>query len=159
MEKDSTSYNPYLNLGNAYLEKKAFKDAVINYNMASSLDPNQTDIYYNRGLALLGMEAYEDAILDFDNALQVDPNQALVHFNRAKALIGNNNPLEAISALKRSVAIDNTNGAAFYLLGVTEMSALSEKEEGCMHLKTALGLGYADAKEWIDEFCDTESES
>ncbi len=157
MEIDSTSYKPYLNLGNAFLEKKEFKNAVKNYNMASSLDPNQTDIYYNRGLALLGMEQYEDAILDFDMALQVDPNQVLVHFNRAKALLGNNNPLEAINALEKAVALDDQNGPAFYLLGVTQMSALGKKEEGCMHLKRALSLGYTDAKEWIDEFCDTDS--
>lgn len=34
------------------------------------------------------------------------------------------------------------------------MSALGEKEEGCAQLKKALSLGYTQAKEWIDEFCE-----
>ena len=124
--------------------------------MANGLDPSQTDIYYNRGLALLGMEAYEDAILDFDAALQVNPNQALVYFNRGKAQIGNNDPIGAMESLTNAVNLDGRNGAAYYLLGVTRMSALgeSEKEEGCADLKMALSLGYTDAKSWIDDFCN-----
>ena len=150
---DSLSYKPYFNRGNANLEKQAFKEAVIDYNYANGLDPNQLDIYYNRGLALLGMEAYEDAIMDFDNALQGNPNQPLVHFNKAKAQLGNNDPMGAMQSLDVTIGLDNRNGAAFYLLGITQMSAMGLKEEGCANLKMALGLGYVDAKTWIDDFC------
>ena len=74
-------------------------------------------------------------------------------FNKAKALLGNNDPLNAIATLEELTKIDTRNGAAFYLLGVTEMSALGKKEEGCEHLQTALTLGYTQAKDWLDEFC------
>ena len=135
------------------MEKKAFKEAVRDYNYANGLDPQQTDIYYNRGLALLATEDYEDAIMDFDQALQVNPNQGLVHFNKAKAQLGNNDPLGGIQSLINTVNLDADNAAAYYLLGVTQMSALSQKEEGCANLKMALSLGYADAQTWIDDFC------
>ena len=151
---DSTSYKPFFNRGNAYLEKKEFKNAIVDYNFASGLDPSQTDIYYNRGLALLGMEAYEDALFDFELALQSNPNQAQTHFNKAKALLGNNDPMGAISSLTDVINLDKRNEAAYYLLGVTQMSALGNTEEGCSHLKMALSLGYTAAKEWVDEFCD-----
>ncbi len=151
---DSTSYKPFFNRGNAFLEKKEFKGAIVDYNFANGLDPSQTDIYYNRGLALLGMEAYEDALFDFELALQSNPNQAQTHFNKAKALLGNNDPMGAISSLTDVINLDKRNGAAYYLLGVTQMSALGNKEEGCGHLKMALSLGYTEAKEWIDEFCE-----
>ena len=150
---DSTSYKPFFNRGNAYLEKKAFKEAVRDYNFANGLDPEQTDIYYNRGLALLALEEYEDAIMDFDMALQVNPNQALVHFNKAKAQLGNSDPLGGMESLVYSINLDGENGAAYYLLGVTQLSALSQKEDGCANLKMALSLGYGDAKTWVDDFC------
>ena len=150
---DSTGYKPFFNRGNAFLEKKEFKNAIVDYNFAGGLDPNQSDIYYNRGLALLGLEAYEDALFDFAIALQSNPNQPQVHFNKAKALIGNNDPMGAISSLTDVINLDKRNGAAYYLLGVTQMSALGNKEEGCAHLKMALSLGYTEAKEWTDEFC------
>ncbi|MCC5939073.1 MAG: tetratricopeptide repeat protein [Lunatimonas sp.] len=150
---DSTSYKPFFNRGNAQLEKKDFRNAVVDYNTASALDPNQTDIYYNRGLALLGMEAYEDALFEFDMALQVNPNQAIVHFNKAKAQLGNNDPLGAMSSLTEVINLDKRNAAAFYLKGVTEMSAIGDRDGGCANLKMALSLGYTAAKEWIDEFC------
>jgi tetratricopeptide (TPR) repeat protein len=153
IETDSSSYKPWFNRANANLELGNFKESVGDYNMASGLDPAQTDIYYNRGLALLGMEAYEDALLDFDAALQVNPNQALVHFNKGKAQIGFNDPAGALQSLTNAVNLDGKNGAAYYLLGVTRMSALGEKEEGCVDLKMALSLGYTEAKSWLDEFC------
>lgn len=150
---DSTSYKPFFNRGNAFLEKKAFKEAIMDYNFANGLDPSQSDIHYNRGLALLGMEAYEDALFDFEISLQSNPNQPQAHFNKAKALLGNNDPMGAISSLTDVINLDKRNGAAYYLLGVTQMSALGNKEEGCAHLKMALSLGYLAAKEWTDEFC------
>ncbi len=150
---DSTSYKPFYNRGNAHLEKKSYKEAVVDYNYANGLDPDQSDIYYNRGLALLGMEAYEDAIFDFDRALQENREQPLVHFNKAKAHLGNNDPVNAIQSLMITVNLDKRNAYAFYLLGVTQMSAFNQKEDGCSNLKMSLSLGYAEAKTWLDDFC------
>jgi tetratricopeptide (TPR) repeat protein len=153
LESDPNTYKPYFNRGNAYLEKKAFKEAVLDYNMANGLDPKQIDVYYNRGLALLGLEEYEDAIFDFDVVLQANPDQALAQFNKAKAQLGNNDPVGAMESLFKTVNLDNRNGAAYYLLGVTQMSAFGQKEEGCANLKMALSLGFAEAKSWVDDFC------
>jgi tetratricopeptide (TPR) repeat protein len=100
------------------------------------------------------MEEYEDALLDFDAALQVNPNQALVFFNRGKAQLGNNDPAGALESLTNAVNLDGKNAAAYYLLGVTRMSALEQKEEGCADLKMAYSLGYEEAKTWIEDFCD-----
>ncbi|EOZ96775.1 Tetratricopeptide repeat family protein [Indibacter alkaliphilus LW1] len=153
IDLDETSYKPFFNRGNAHLEKKQFKEAVLDYNKANGLDPQQSDIYYNRGLALLGMEEYEDAIFDFDVILQANPNQPLVQFNKAKAQLGNNDPVAAIESLVNTVNMDNSNGPAYYLLGVTQMSAFGQKEDGCANLKMALSLGFSEAKVWIDDFC------
>ncbi|HLW20827.1 MAG TPA: tetratricopeptide repeat protein [Cyclobacteriaceae bacterium] len=150
---DSTSYKPFFNRGNANLEKKEFTKAIIDYNYASGLDPQIADIYYNRGLALLGLESYEDAIVDFDMALHSNPNQPQVYFNKAKAQLGNNNPMGALESLTNTVNLDQKNDAAFYLLGITQLSALENKEDGCANLKMALSLGYSGAKDWIDKFC------
>jgi hypothetical protein len=86
-------------------------------------------------------------------ALQADPKNALAQFNKAKAQLGNNDPVSAINSLINTVNLDKQNGAAYYLLGVTQMSAFGQKEDGCANLKLALSLGYAEAKTWIDDFC------
>lgn len=151
---DSTNYKPYFNRGNAYLEKKEYRKALLDYNTANGLDPQQGDIYYNRGLSLLGLEEYEDAIFDFEFVLQSNPDSPLVTFNLAKAQLGNNDPAAAVQTLVRTVDLDNRNGAAYYLLGVTQLSAFGQKEDGCANLKLSLSLGYAEAKTWIDDFCE-----
>jgi len=153
IELDPTSYKPFFNRGNAYLEKKSYKEALLDYNMANGLDAKQGDVYYNRGLALLGLEEYEDAIFDFDVVLQDNPNLPLAQFNKAKAQLGNNDPVGAIESLNNTVNLDNRNGAAYYLLGVTQMSAFGQKEDGCANLKLALNLGFSEAKSWIEDFC------
>ncbi|WP_114749546.1 tetratricopeptide repeat protein [Pleomorphovibrio marinus] len=150
---DSSNYKPFFNRGNAKLELQRYKEAVADYNLASALDAGVVDIYYNRGLALLGMEQYEDALFDFEMATEGNPQSSQVHFNKAKAHLGNNDPINAISSLNEVISLDKRNGPAFYLLGVTEMSALGKKEEGCANLKMALSLGYTAAKDWIDDFC------
>jgi tetratricopeptide (TPR) repeat protein len=99
------------------------------------------------------MEQYEDALFDFDAALKVNPNQALVYFNRGKAQLGNNDPASALESLTNAVNLDSKNAAAYYLLGVTRMSALGQKEEGCADLKVALSMGFTEAKTWVDDFC------
>jgi tetratricopeptide (TPR) repeat protein len=154
IELDSTNYKPFFNRGNAKFELQQYKEAVADYNTANALDGGVVDIYYNRGLALLGMEQYEDALFDFELATEGNPESAQAHFNKAKAHLGNNDPINAISALNEVISIDKRNGPAFYLLGVTEMSALGKKDEGCANLKMALSLGYSAAKEWIDDFCE-----
>ncbi len=154
IQLDSANYKPFFNRGNAKFELKRFKEAVADYNIANALDAGVVDIYYNRGLALLGMEQYEDALFDFELATEGNPQSAPAHFNKAKAHLGNNDPISAISALNEVIAIDKRNAAAFYLLGVTEMSALGKRDEGCTNLKMAMSLGYTAAKEWIDDFCE-----
>lgn len=151
---DSSSYKPYFNRGNAYLESKEYRKALLDYNTANGLDPQQGDIYYNRGLSLLGLEEYEDAIFDFEVVLQSNPDSPLVMFNLAKAQLGNNDPATAVQSLVQTVNLDNRNGPAYYLLGVTQLSAFGQKEDGCANLKLSLSLGYGEAKTWIEDFCE-----
>ena len=150
---DSTSYKPFFNRGNAYLEKKEFNKAIIDYNYANGLDPGQEDIFYNRGLALLNLEAYADAVFDFGMALQINPNQPEVYFNMAKAQLGNNEPVAAMTSLTNTIALDKRNAAAYYLLGITELSTQNKRDTGCSNLEMALSLGYTEAKTWIDRLC------
>lgn len=150
---DSTSYKPFFNRGNVYFEKKLYKEAVQDYNRANGLDPTQLDIYYNRAISLMALEQYEDAIFDFEAVLQGNPNHAQAQFNKGKAELANNDPVSAVQSLFKAVALDDKNADAYYLLGVTQMSAFGQKEDGCANLKMALSLGNAEAQTWVDDFC------
>ena len=135
------------------MELENFKEALADFNIATSLDATQSDIYFNRGTALLNMEEYEDALLDFQTVLQANPNNAEAHFRKAKAELGLSDPLHGMESLTNAVSLDPKNAEAYFLLGVTRMSALGQKNEGCADLKMALSLGYAEAETWIKDFC------
>jgi cytochrome c-type biogenesis protein CcmH/NrfG len=102
------------------------------------------------------MEAYEDALLDFQAVVQKEPNHAEAHFRLAKANLGMNDPIHGMESLTNTVNLDPKNGEAYYLLGITRMSALGQKNEGCADLKMALSLGYQEAETWIKDFCEAK---
>lgn len=136
------------------MEQEKYKEALADFNIATALDPSQTDILFNRGTALLNMEEYEDALLDFQAVIQVDPNQAEAFFRKGKAELGMSDPIHGIESLTQTVNLDSKNAEAYYLLGITKMSALGQKSEGCADLKMALSLGYQEAETWIKDFCE-----
>ena len=140
---DSSNYKPWFNRGNANMELNNYKAALADFNLAAVLDPSQLDILFNRGTTLLTMEAYEDALLDFQAVVQKEPNHAEAHFH-------------GMESLTNTVNLDPKNGEAYYLLGVTRMSALGQKNEGCADLKMALSLGYKEAETWIKDFCEAK---
>ena len=138
---DSSNYKPWFNRGNANMELNNYKAALADFNLAAALDPSQLDILFNRGTTLLTMEA---------------PNHAEAHFRLAKANLGMNDPIHGMESLTNTVNLDPKNGEAYYLLGVTRMSALGQKNEGCADLKMALSLGYKEAETWIKDFCEAK---
>jgi tetratricopeptide (TPR) repeat protein len=138
------------------MELNNYKAALADFNLAAALDPSQLDILFNRGTTLLTMEAYEDALLDFQAVVQQEPNYAEAHFRLAKANLGMNDPIHGMESLTNTVNLDPKNGEAYYLLGVTRMSALGQKNEGCADLKMALSLGYQEAETWIKDFCEAK---
>lgn len=153
IELDPDSYKPYFNRGNALFAKEAYQEAIVDFNQANGLDPSIIDVYYNRGQALMALESYEDAIFDFEQAINLKPDYALAYFSKAKAELGNNDAVSGVASLFKVVELDQENGPAFYLLGVTQMTAFGQKRDGCANLNMALSLGYQDAKSWIDDFC------
>ena len=68
--KTSTSY---IFLGNKYLEKGNFNEAIINYYKSIDIIPNSA-AYYNIGLAYSKKKKYIDAINAYKKAIEINPN-------------------------------------------------------------------------------------
>jgi tetratricopeptide (TPR) repeat protein len=79
------SARTYINRGNAYLEKKAYDQAIADYNQVIQLDPKSVEAYNNRGYACSLKGDYDRAIADYSQAIQLDPKTARAYINRAVA--------------------------------------------------------------------------
>ncbi|MDJ0724440.1 MAG: tetratricopeptide repeat protein [Prochloraceae cyanobacterium] len=62
-----------LKKGNSYYYFKEYSEAIINYNRAIQINPEDAHLYFNRGLAYAKLQNTEGAFNDFDRAAKIDP--------------------------------------------------------------------------------------
>ena len=68
--------------GNTKIFLNRYGDAIIDYNKAIEIDPNNAYLFFWRGFALEVMQEYEKATKDLSNSLKLDPE-----FSLAKSLL------------------------------------------------------------------------
>ncbi|CAO1378053.1 unnamed protein product [Diamesa serratosioi] len=102
-------------LGNEYLEKENYIEAIKQYTLAIKLNPNYSVLYLNRATALMRRKYLGDvyaALKDCQTALILDPHYIKAHFRMARALLELNQLTmsnECLQELKRRFAshVDN----------------------------------------------------
>jgi tetratricopeptide (TPR) repeat protein len=66
----------YRKLGDECSQKGEYDAAIINYNQALQLQPQDSDTYYKRGLVRYQLGDYDGAIADYTQAISINPNHA-----------------------------------------------------------------------------------
>jgi tetratricopeptide (TPR) repeat protein len=96
----------YNHRGVAKFELGDKQGAILDYNRAIKLDPQDTFAYYNRGVAKFELGDKQGAILDFDRVLAINPQDAEAYSNRGtvKLALGD----------KPGALIDLTKGAELF---------------------------------------------
>ena len=62
-----------LDTGNELLNEGKYDEAIVYYDKALEIKPNDVDALNNKGLALYNLERYEEAITYYEKALEIDP--------------------------------------------------------------------------------------
>jgi tetratricopeptide (TPR) repeat protein len=87
----SCTYNQkakdYNNRGNTKIDLKDYTGAILDYNKAIELDPDNANAYYNRGCTKSSLEDFRGAMLDYNKAIKLDPDNAKAYYNRGIAKI------------------------------------------------------------------------
>jgi tetratricopeptide (TPR) repeat protein len=76
------------NRGNANKNKSNWDQAILEYNEALRVNPNNAAVYNSRGIAYYEKEDYDRAIADYNQAIRLDPNYASAYNSRGVAYIG-----------------------------------------------------------------------
>ncbi|BAZ08591.1 TPR domain protein [Calothrix sp. NIES-4071] len=103
----------YFFRGTAYVYKKDYNRAIVDYNQALKLDPNYDYAYYNRGLAYYNKKDYDRAIADYNQALKLDPNYANAYYNRGLAYDYKKDYDRAIADYNQALKLDPKNANAY----------------------------------------------
>jgi tetratricopeptide (TPR) repeat protein len=96
----------YNHRGVAKFELGDKRGAILDYNRAITIDPQDAFAYYNRGVAKFELGDNQGAISDFDRVIAIDPQDAEAYSNRGavKLALGN----------KRGAIADLTKGAELF---------------------------------------------
>lgn len=82
----------YANRGSAYLSRRDYAHALMDFNRACELEPAVGHHYYLRGQAYLGAGHPESAAPDFDEALRLDPGDVDARLARAELFLRAKDP-------------------------------------------------------------------
>lgn len=113
-----------------HLETKNYEKALLDYNKAINLRPNNADLYINRATALFELKQYDAALEDNRFAIKLSPNNHIPYLNSAKTLLQFGSFNKADSLLNLSLKISPDNGESYYWSGFIKINT-DKKNEGC----------------------------
>lgn len=91
-------------LGQAFMRRNLFDEAVAEFERAVAIDPELTEAYFNWGQAYLRQKKFADAIAIFSRALQKNNDYADLHNYLGYAYFRNQQLTEAVAAIKLALA-------------------------------------------------------
>ncbi len=136
----------WLDEGNAHYKAQQYKEAIVAYNYAIVLDPNDAITYFARGSAYGSLNEYQLAIADFDQAIALNPEYANAYNNRGLAYSYIKAYQLAIADYDQAIALNPEYAGAYNNRGLTYYY-LKKYQRAIADYNRALALdpGYASA--------------
>ena len=123
-----TDSDDYYNRGIEKRKLGLYKEAILDYDKAINLDPNNSAVYNSRGIAKANLKLYKEAILDYDKAIELDPNNSEDYYNRAIAKDDLGLYKEAILDYDNAINLDPNDSDAYYNRGIAKANLKLYKE-------------------------------
>jgi len=106
---NAESLTEYLTKAKISSSQGKYGDALIAYNKAIELDPNNYVIYVKRAFVLMNLNKNSDAVEDFSKVINLKPDFYQAYVHRAKAYLKNCNLDEAEKDLKYAISKKGDN--------------------------------------------------
>ena len=103
------------------------ENALVNFNKAIELAPENARYYDNRGISFARMSCYEEAIADFKKALQLEPHQVQRYHNLGAAYTESGDLKQALDSFFEALKYKPDDAQTYYNLGVVRFK-LGDKE-------------------------------
>ncbi len=106
------------NLGLIYNQKHDYVDAMVEFNRAIAINPNDAITYNGIGATLRAKQDVDGAIKNWLKALKLDPNLVIAYFNLASAYEVEKDYNKAIGCYRNVIEKDPKMGEAYYRLAM-----------------------------------------
>jgi len=131
----------YNNRGTAYLDKKEYNKAILDFTKAIRYNKNYAGAYYNRGYAYCMIQQYNNAILDFNTAIKIKPDFVNAYNNRGLVYSVINNYDQAIEDYTRALKLDPNYIKAYYNRAIAYYRK-KEYKKSWQDIKKIINSGY-----------------
>lgn len=118
--------------GNLFAASEEYQSAIVSYDLAVALKPDEHAAWNYRGTALERLGRYEDAITSYDRGVAINPNDYDAWYNRGVTLFNLGHYEDAITSYDRALVINpndydawNNRGRALLKLGLYEEALTS----------------------------------
>ncbi|ESU19943.1 hypothetical protein FCR2A7T_13500 [Flavobacterium cauense R2A-7] len=162
--KDSESYELR---GNAYMGINDISKAMTDLAKAIQINKNNINAYKTRGILKMNLQDYRGAILDFDVVVKdhqktlksdvfgdvLKDLNAEAYAYRALCKLKLDDSQGAMQDAEEAIKYKPYEGIAYYVRGFYRLNS-GNKNEGCMDLSKAGELGYQEAYQLIQKYCN-----
>jgi tetratricopeptide (TPR) repeat protein len=133
--------------GSFYLSTKRYQEALLAYEQAIQLDPNDAVLYNGKGLALSNLNRYGEALIAYEQAIRLNPDSVNAYFNKGNILDELERYEEALAAYEQAIRRDPTYADAHNNKGyiLSKLGRFEEALTACdqaIHLDPNYALAY-----------------
>ncbi len=124
-QKEENSPLTYLHIGFTLSQMRHYREAIVAYDQALTLQPNDANALNNRGLARFNLLDLDGALTDINRSIELYPNSAYAFRNRGLVNISLRQTAQGCADLKQAIKLGysanyNTEVEAFYVHYCTE---------------------------------------
>ena len=152
IELDSTVALYWYNRANSRAMIKKQIDALKDYDKAIYLDNTNSDYFFNRGTTRYFIKDYSGAKSDMESAIKFNPKNPTYFLNKSNVELALGNNEAAIKDLTSAINLD-VNNAQNYARRAVIYFQLNRKGEGCKDANTSVRLGFIQANELLQKYC------
>ena len=117
---DKFSAEDFYSLGITFHQRREYQEAIVRYDRAIELNPQDAYAYNNRGVTKSDSGDHQGAIADFDEAINLNPRLAEAFYNRGVTKSDSGDHQEAIADFDEAINLNPKLAEAFYNRGVTK---------------------------------------
>ncbi len=139
IKRNPACWMAYDNLGNVLLQKGQVVEAIVQFQQALAIKPDDAEAYNNLGDALVQKGRIDEAIVQLQQALAIKPDFAEAHYNLGNALFRKGQTNEAIAQFEIAIGIKPDYVEALSNLGTT-LAQNGQVDEAVIQFQKALAI-------------------
>ncbi len=155
INKKKGYFEAFVNRADAYGVLKKYRNAVADYDSALAIQPRNPELFILRGMNLISLGRNTEAIQMFNRSLRYKPANGNAYFSRGRAYLELRQFAKARADFDSAILFMPSLGIAWFYHGVAVLEIdKTQRSEGCGDFKKAAELGYGEAWDYLEKFCE-----